>query len=326
MGQLDRSGWSTASFLPSDRFGAWAHQLGQVYCDFAIDRPIRPEFDATMRHRTADGLEVVECICDPCGASRNVREISRDDRQILGIQLVLEGSEDICFDGEQIHLSRGDILVWDSTRPMRFAVRERLHKISVVLPLARFRHWRPGSWRSIQHRLDGRSGSPSVLARFLSDLPNHFIDDCTAEGEALAEATLALLAHALGRDEELDTATLRGAQLFRIRQYIEENLFHPDLAPPKIAEAHRISIRYLHWLFEQTGNTVLQYVIKERLQRCRRDLSLPAMNNRTITDIALSWGFHDLTHFSRRFRQEFGMSPQAFRRQSLDGDPTRPTP
>lgn len=319
MGQLDPSAWSTLEYLPSDRFGAWARQLGQVYCDFAIDRPMRATYDATMRHRSADGLEVIECVCDPCGAERRGREISRDDRQILGVQLVVDGREDVCFDGEQIRLTRGDILVWDSTRPMRFHVRERLHKISVVLPLARFQHWRPGSWRTIQHRLDGRIGPPSVLARFLSGLPSQFIGDSSAEGDALTEATLALLAHALGRVENLDTATLRGAQLHRIRQFIERNLCLPDLAPPMIAEAHRISIRYLHWLFAQTGDTVLQYVIKERLNRCRRELAMPAMSGRTITDIALSWGFHDLTHFSRRFRQEFGLSPQAFRRQTRPG-------
>lgn len=323
MGQFDSSGWSTASYSPSDRFEAWAHQLGRVYCDFAIDRPIRPAFDATMRYRSADGLEVVECVCDPCGAVRRNQEIARDDRQILGIQLVLDGREQICFDGEEIELGRGDILVWDSTRPMRFVVRERLHKISAVLPLARFRHWRPGSWRSMQHRLDGSTGAGRVLARYIAGLPGHFIGDNPIQGDGLTEATLALLTHALGRDADHETATLRGAQLFRIRKYIDENLFQPDLAPPMIAEAHRISIRYLHWLFEETGVTVLQFIIKERLQRCRRELAIPAMHCRTITDIALSWGFHDLTHFSRRFRQEFGLSPQEFRRQALIGGARR---
>ncbi|MGH8129806.1 MAG: helix-turn-helix domain-containing protein [Steroidobacteraceae bacterium] len=322
MGQFDPSGWSTVSYSPSDRFEAWAQQLGRVYCNFAIDRPIKPAFDATMRFRSADGLEVVECVCDPCGAVRRSREIARDERQILGIQLVLDGREHICFDGEEIELGRGDILVWDSTRPMRFAVRERLHKISIVLPLARFHHWRPGSWRSIQRRLDGSVGAASVLARYIGGLPGHFIGDRAIEGDALTEATLALLTHALGRNDDQDTATLRGAQLFRIRHFIDENLFLPDLAPPMIAAAHRISIRYLHWLFEETGDTVLQFIIKERLKRCRRELATPAMHNRTITDIALSWGFHDLTHFSRRFRQEFGQSPLEFRRQALHGEQT----
>ena len=42
---------------------------------------------------------------------------------------------------------------------------------------------------------------------------------------------------------------------------------------------------------------------------------------RRITDIALSWGFRDATHFSRRFRQEFGVSAHEYRMsaQSLKG-------
>jgi AraC family transcriptional activator of tynA and feaB len=57
-------------------------------------------------------------------------------------------------------------------------------------------------------------------------------------------------------------------------------------------------------------------VIRQRLQRCRRDLSTKMMRGRTITDIALSWGFRDPTHFSRRFRQEFGVSAHEYRRQA----------
>lgn len=269
-----------------------------------------------MRYRATDGLEVVECVCDPCGAVRKSREIARDDRQVLGVQLVLDGREEICFDGQDISLRKGDILIWDSTRAMRFAVLEQLHKISVVLPLARFRHWRPASWRSIKRKIDGTSGAGELLARYLTSLPSHFIDDADSQGDALTEATLALVVHAMGRDDYRETGTLRGAQLLRVKHFIDENLFQVDLSPQMIADGNRISIRYLHWLFEETGVTVLQYIIRERLMRCRRELAIPMMDNRTITDIALSWGFHDLTHFSRRFRQEFGQSPQEFRRQA----------
>lgn len=316
MGQVCATSWSTANYAHTDQYAAWEQQLRHVYCDFAIDRPIEPSFEATMRYRSTDGLEVVECVCDPCGAVRESREIARDDRQVLGVQLVLDGYEEICFNGLDITLRKDDILIWDSTRPMRFAVRERLHKISVVLPLARFSHWRPASWRSIQRKIDGTSGAGNLLARYLTSLPAHFIYDGNSQGDALTEATLALVVHALGRDDYMETGTLRGAQLLRVKHFIEENLFEEDLSPQMIADANRISIRYLHWLFEEAGVTVLQYIIRERLMRCRRELAIPMMRNRTITDIALSWGFHDLTHFSRRFRQEFGLSPQEFRRHA----------
>ncbi|MCG8521073.1 MAG: helix-turn-helix domain-containing protein [Pseudomonadales bacterium] len=60
----------------------------------------------------------------------------------------------------------------------------------------------------------------------------------------------------------------------------------------------------------------MQYLISQRLLRCRRDLSNPAMTGRTITEIALGWGFQHPTHFSRRFKSEFGLTPYEFRHAS----------
>jgi AraC family transcriptional regulator len=51
--------------------------------------------------------------------------------------------------------------------------------------------------------------------------------------------------------------------------------------------------------------------------RCRlRDaLSLMRKTNLTLSEIALSSGFFDQSHFSTAFRKHFGMAPQAYRRQ-----------
>jgi len=51
----------------------------------------------------------------------------------------------------------------------------------------------------------------------------------------------------------------------------------------------------------------------QRLERCRRDLLDPAHAARHISDIAFAWGFNDLAHFSRIFKQRFGASPREWR-------------
>ena len=55
------------------------------------------------------------------------------------------------------------------------------------------------------------------------------------------------------------------------------------------------------------------YVQMQRLERCKRDLSDPAHATRHISDIAFAWGFNDLAHFSRIFKQKFGASPREWR-------------
>ena len=48
-----------------------------------------------------------------------------------------------------------------------------------------------------------------------------------------------------------------------------------------------------------------------------RELKNPAQAQRTITDIAFSWGFNNGAHFSRVFREHAGLSPSDFRETAL---------
>ena len=49
---------------------------------------------------------------------------------------------------------------------------------------------------------------------------------------------------------------------------------------------------------------------QQRLERCRRQLA-GAMGSTTVTEVAFRWGFNDSAHFSRAFKQAFGVSPTA---------------
>jgi AraC family transcriptional activator of tynA and feaB len=60
----------------------------------------------------------------------------------------------------------------------------------------------------------------------------------------------------------------------------------------------------------------MQWVWSERLERCRRDLEEPLLRVRTVSEIAYSWGFSDVSHFSRSFKQKFGITPRECRQCS----------
>jgi AraC-like DNA-binding protein len=56
---------------------------------------------------------------------------------------------------------------------------------------------------------------------------------------------------------------------------------------------------------------------KKRLERCRKALTDPAQSKRSVSEIAYSWGFCDLTHFGRAFRAAYGMLPSECRQLAL---------
>jgi AraC-like DNA-binding protein len=53
------------------------------------------------------------------------------------------------------------------------------------------------------------------------------------------------------------------------------------------------------------------------LERCRRVLEDPTQSHRLIGEIAFSWGFSDLSHFVRRFRAAYAITPGDCRRGAL---------
>ena len=91
------------------------------------------------------------------------------------------------------------------------------------------------------------------------------------------------------------------------------NLDDPHLSLDRIAAAIGCSKRYLHKLFDGETDTLNAYIWQGRLDRIRQDLANPALGDSSITEIAFGRGFSSSTHFSRSFRESFGVSPRVYR-------------
>jgi AraC-like DNA-binding protein len=103
----------------------------------------------------------------------------------------------------------------------------------------------------------------------------------------------------------------------RILRFIDARISEPTLGPAEVALAMGISVRHLHRLFSVTGNTLGDYIRSRRLEQCRQDLANAGLQEKTITEIAFFRGFSDAAHFSHAFKKQFGVSPRAFRAQTM---------
>ncbi|MGW2839403.1 helix-turn-helix domain-containing protein [Streptomyces sp. NPDC001493] len=109
-----------------------------------------------------------------------------------------------------------------------------------------------------------------------------------------------------------------------IRNHIELHLTDPDLSPRSIARAHHISVRYLHKLFEDEGTTVSRLIRRRRLEACRRELGRSPNRRLTVAAVAHRWGFVSPSHFSRAFRDAYGMSPSEWQSSAPAEQPVFP--
>jgi AraC-like DNA-binding protein len=160
--------------------------------------------------------------------------------------------------------------------------------------------------------LGGASGISRVaLATMRStyqELPHMSADAARGAGELIAQLVRLSLIELSGQETAL---TQREILKDRIRSYIALNLRDPALSVERIAHALNCSKRHLHNAFANGDDTLASYILHLRIEACVRELQQPQA--RPITDIALSWGFNNLSHFSRVFREHTGCSPSEFR-------------
>lgn len=157
----------------------------------------------------------------------------------------------------------------------------------------------------------------STMRSTFQELPHMSEAAARGAGELIAQLVRLLLIELAG---QATAVTQREALKDRIRAYVVQRLRDPQLSIEQIATALNCSKRHLHNTFVDGTDTLASYILQQRLQACMRALQHSGPGAPPITDIALSWGFNNLSHFSRVFRAHTGTSPSAYRQAWQPGN------
>jgi len=128
-------------------------------------------------------------------------------------------------------------------------------------------------------------------------------------GRGTTELVRALLVSAAG-ESHLARTVREDTLVTRVLAYAPQHLTEQDLTPERIARAHNVSLRLLYRTCATAGLSLERWIINPRLEQARVLLAAPGGRRRSIATIARACGFADLSHFARRFRAAFGMSPR----------------
>lgn len=305
--------WSTAGLCRSDATDAWQAALNNNYGHWQVTQSVANGFAASVRNRDFNGVRVVECVCDPCTGRRLPQFIEREPEPYIGVQITKAGRERFHLGGEDISLGAGDLVIWTSTQAAEFTVMERLHKVSLVLPWSEVKERLPRGTRFSGTVIDSRVGIGAVLYSHVDSLARQLELFTDADHAAVRRATLELLTAAMSHRVETPQRGLALRYLKQLQDYILANLQDERLSPTSIAAANHMSPRYVHMLFAQIGVSASSWIRVQRLERCRDDLHSRAYRDCSIAEIAYTWGFTDPSHFTRIFRQQYGLGPREYR-------------
>jgi AraC-like DNA-binding protein len=309
--------FSTDSVPARERPRIWREIIADLAkVDFRTEPTGTAPLSATITNYVSRRLRFSAYTFSPHVTTYNRRGGGRDDAGHFILSYLKQGNAIVLQDGREARVSAGDIVLFDPSRPVRIKAAMRVH--SFDLGAAQMKTLLPqvDALTSIALKQDGGAGS--ILRCVLDELiaASGSLDDEVSD--RIAEAVPHLVAAALTAMPEASRVApgrMEAYHLARIRGFVRDHLRRADLSPEMIGRRVGLSTRRVHELFGSQQTSLMRWIWQERLQRCRDELAAPALRNRSVAEIAFSWGFTNQAHFSRAFRAETGLAPRDFRRQ-----------
>jgi AraC-like DNA-binding protein len=247
---------------------------------------------------------------------RSWNHIQQDGTDVGVLWLVKRGSLIISCSGGRSIADPGDFAVTHSLTPFLVECRtdsQRLHEVlHVVVPTAVLRSFvRAPVATGFRTAMD--STEFSIAERILQDVLEDEGRLSERSSKLMIDSALSLLCDAAAGRQTAQPASRSVADqhLDEALRFIEIHLLEPGLTPKGVAEACGISTRYLAFLLARQGATFSGIIWQRRLAAAKdwisNDSSVP------IRKIAYRVGFKSAAHFSRRFKQEFNVSPEQYR-------------
>ncbi|WP_183107233.1 helix-turn-helix domain-containing protein [Streptomyces sp. 1114.5] len=236
-----------------------------------------------------------------------------DPEDCLYVTLHVHGAASVRRGGASTALAPGDLLISTTPHPAGLLQDSACRMVRFRIPCFYLGIRQSDVRRAGGLMARGSEGIGSIASQFLRTLATRAQTHRARPGDHLARSVcdiVAVLVTELLDRENPEHHNGTAELLSRIRSHIEQNLADPDLSPESIARAQHISVRYLHKLFQQDGTTVGQWVRRRRLDACRRELERPSRRQTSVSAVAHRWGFVSHSHFSRAFRDAFGVSPR----------------
>lgn len=309
--------WTTNDLPERDQFSYWREVLCEAY--IALN-PVRPASAGTFAgHVTAHPLSSINVTTISSGRQKIYRgraEISRMPTEVYFLNLQLRGQCCMQQGGRATLLNPGEFSIVDSTEPyLNDYCSDGWEQYSFRIPRHLLRPLLRNPDKATATIVADNGGVGTVAIDLLKSIVRN-VEGLSLTGTTLGNSMVELVAMSLGATQaaqEMARGSARQALCASLVNHVGANVADPELAPAKVAAHFGISVRYLHKVLEEGGRSFGRLVLEQRLERCARDFVTRKADAETVTEIALRWGFNDLSHFSRTFRQRFGKTPREYR-------------
>lgn len=317
---LNTTVMNTEQVAAAERAGYWSHWIDRLFHGLRSDLYGDAGFDGHMSSVRAGDVVLTRLEANRHRVMRSSAQVRASDTGYLKIVAPYVGCAGVEQQGREAWVTPDQWSVYDTTDSYAVANPVRVEHLIVMLPKAQLVE-RGMTLDALMARRLGGSGGVARLAletmrSAYRELPTMSEAAARGVGEAITRfVQLALLDLAGIATAQSQHEALRD----RIKAHVGAHLGDPGLSVDSLAHALGCSRRQLYNAFAEEADGVAGYILRRRLEACRRSLAEQAQAQRSITDIAFSFGFSNMAHFSRVFRAHLGVTPSDYRRGAMPG-------
>jgi AraC-like DNA-binding protein len=310
---------STARLPATGKLAAWNAIYSSHMSAVEFNPADQSKFDAELSVEQLGPVRLAKLSVDRCSIERKKIHIVRDSSRRYTLLLQAKGRSTFYHCGNEARLAEGDFVLCNLGLPHLFDTKHPSVTIMMRMAPEVLREYLPTPEQFCGLRLGRTVGLVSTAAAIVQNLSDNVAAGVRSGYETrVARYLLEMISmsYIAGYEPKLKGSAVQWQRRNRIIRYIEDNLRDPALTVTSIAEGLGISPRYVRNIFSMSGERVLAYVLRRRLEECARRMHDRAWDGHTLTEIAYSWGFNSAAHFTRTFREHFGAAPREYRRSA----------
>jgi AraC family transcriptional activator of tynA and feaB len=279
------------------------------------------DFRAELRVGMLGPLRFARVICGSIAIERtptHIAQAQRQQRNIFTFILQARGTATFSHYGHETRLAEGDCTLCHSAAPYSYRIESPSEIVMVRVPGPLLKEHLPSPEYFCGRHLAAGSGLTCTLAAVTRSICTQLefgprFDFQNRVARHLLE--IIATAYAIAFDSlPTQVSSVVSGRHAKVKLYIEQHLRDPDLTPSLIAQRLNLSPRYLRMIFATSHETVTAYILRRRLEECARQMADPRWRGHSIAEIAFAWGFNSAPHFTRSFRDRYGVSPREYRR------------
>jgi len=310
--------YSSSRFRPSERIESWRATISRTLLRVEIDFQPSMVFHARAAIRIFENIRFATSTVAPHVARRS-RAVVSEENDDLFLIINLNTTPIISLGTKQIALAPGNACLLSCAEPWDYAQSRYGRVLCIRMPRAGMANLLPNLERHIGAIINGDQPAMRILLDYLSAIDRNPVYTDAKARSAFATHIQDLIALMLVTDGEgEDFASERNTRTRRERAMKDDllrNFHNKDLCLDELAARHDLSRRTIQRIFERDGTTFQDHVLSLRLEGVRQRLLDARYAALTVSQIAETCGFGDISHFNHVFRRRFGGSPSQIRQE-----------